>query len=333
MCVCLGVSAGVGLGVFVCTFVCAPAQVCVRTAVPRDDGTYTRNALSRVLTPCTQYGKQAKWKDVEDAVKSAAILPIQAALRRAHMQRTRKLSVALGDWSSFSESTPSASGHVPCLELPPPSPSRSSSTPQDEEERARRARERRLQFLEIGGGVSMLGDLQSALHLPSTRQPAASPRAPRPPPHITSAEVEAERAKRAQERRNQFMAMQGGDALSQLQATLTSSVSSSPRASAHSFSSSSPRATAAGSSPRSGYRSPTTSTHFSTASASRGPLHSSGASPRSGGASPRVSPPPSTMWSSNLPVTSSSGYTSPSHSSSPRTQYSTAPQPVSSGAS
>lgn len=237
-------------------------------------------------------------------------------------QRRRKLAGALGNWSSISDSTPRASGHVPRLSigLPPPSPSRpSSSTPQDEEERARRARERRLQFLEIGGGPSLLGDLQSALHMPSSRQAPASPRVSLPLPHITSAEVEADRAKRAQERRNQFMAMEGGDALSSLQATL--SVSSSPRTV------SSLRTGTAAASPRAGYMSPTA--HYSTASLPRiPPSPRSGASPRSGGASPKLSPPLSNMWSSTPPPPSSPGGASPVHTS-PRTQYSTAPRPVS----
>ena len=124
-----------------------------------------------------------------------------------------------------------------------------------------------------------------------------------------------------QERRNQFLATQGGDALSQLQATLSASASFTPRYSTsprNSTSGASGRFTPPGyMSPPSGYLSPT----YSTAAAS----------PRALGAAPSGLPP-----SGYLSPTYSSAGASPralgaapsglrSGSGSPRTQASTSP--------
>ena len=91
-----------------------------------------------------------------------------------------------------------------------------------------------------------------------------------------------------QERRNQFLATQGGDALSQLQATLSASASFTPRYSTsprNSTSGASGRFTPPGyMSPPSGYLSPT----YSTAAASPRALGAAPSGLRSGSGSPRT---------------------------------------------
>ena len=291
----------------------------------KEDAEFFELAKKKAFAQATE--AQARWKEAEDAPKREAITQIQAALRRTLDQRRgklSKLSVAVGRWLTVGETSPP--GKVPRLSigLPPPSPSpvRPFSA-HDDEERGRRARERRLQFLENMGGPSLLGDLQAAVNMQSPLQVPSSPRSSVQLPHTTSAEVEADRARRAQERRNQFLAMNAGpDALAQLQATLSASASGSPRYG------STPRMSASSASPRSGHMSPSSQYSATGATTPRMPP-----SPRS--ASPRTSPPTFNVFAgmgSRATGTSSPALPySPSSSSSPRhtAQYSTAPRPAS----
>ena len=257
------------------------------------DAEFFQNAKEKAFAQAA--AAQKRWKEEEEKCTRDAAVRVQAALRRLLIQKKRRLAGVLGHWSALSEGSGHASAAVPRLSLglPPPSPSPNRPlSAADEEERARRARERRLQYLGNAGGPSLLGDLQAALHMESPRQALTSARSSGPMPHTTSAEVEADRARRAQERRNQYLNVHASpDALAQLQATLSASASGSPRYG------SSPRVSNSNASPRSGQISPS---YYSAAGARSGhtsPSYYLGsgssplprialASPRSSGGSP-----------------------------------------------
>lgn len=276
----------------------------------KEDADFFKLAKEKAFAQASE--AQARWKEAEEAPKREAAVRVQAALRRALNQKKRKLAGALGHWASLGEASGQAGVVLPKLNLglPPPSPSPNRPpSGADDEERARRARERRLQYLESAGGPSLLGDLQAAVHMESPRQGPPSARNV-PMPYTTSAEVEADRARRAQERRNQFLSMHASpDALAQLQATLSASASgSSPRY---------------GSSPRvgSGHMSPS----YSASGASPRVILPS---PRSGGGtpSPRTSPQaPNSILHGAPPGTSSPALPYSPISNSPRANYATAP--------
>jgi actin-related protein len=279
---------------------------------------------------------QARWKEADEKAKLDAIEKLQSVVRRVLTAKKRKIAGALKNWFSVSGDTSPPSIPRINVGLPPPSPAvNRPSTSRDDEERARRALERRLQFLqEHGGSPSLLGELQSELHMTSSSsRPAASPRTAMGPLSVTSEEIEAERSRRAQERREKFMAMNGGDALTQLQNRLSTSASSPLTA----------NSSTAGS-PRSSGRLSPSSNFYSTVTPS--PVGAPYYSPRSSGhqspssnfysASPAGAPSLSATSGSPRQLGQLlSGVVSPGNNSSQRqysSAYSTAPRPPSGGA-